>query len=29
MKKKIGWGFLGQWDHDGGMFFGQLCDVII
>jgi len=26
---KFGWGVLGQWDHDRGMFFGQLYDVII
>ena len=22
-------GVLGQWDHDGGMFLGYLCDFII
>jgi len=26
---KFGWGVLGQWDHDRGMFFGELYDVII
>jgi len=26
---KFGSGVLGQWDHDKGMFFGELYDVII
>jgi len=32
MKKKflkIWLGFLGQWEHDRGMLFGELYDVII
>jgi len=26
---KFAWGILGEWDHDRGMFLGELCDVII